>query len=79
MKFNSLLFYFILATVLTACSPTSNSAPFNAKPEAVLNNFSTWWAYHSQNINLSKDYTSLNASLNAIDHELFLQMLATGN
>ena len=79
MKFNSLLFYLILATALTACSPTSNSASFNAKPEAVLKNFSTWWAYHSQNINLSKDYTSLNASLNAIDHELFLQMLATGN
>lgn len=79
MKFNSLLFYLILSIVVTSCSPTSNPEPFNAKPEVVLKNFSTWWAYHSQNINLSKNYTALDASSKVIGQELFLQMLATGN
>ena len=79
MKFNSLPIYLVLVVVLISCSPTQNSASFNAKPEVVLKDFRSWWAYHSQNINLSKNYTSLNASLKEIDHELFLQMLATGN
>jgi len=79
MKFNSLLIYLMLTIALSSCSPTSTPEPFNAKPEVVLKNFKAWWEYHSQNINLSKNYTALDASSKVINHELFLQMLATGN
>jgi len=79
MKFNTLLIYLILIIVVASCSPTSNPELFNAKPEVILKNFRTWWEYQSLNINLSKNYTALDASSKVIGHELFLQMLATGN
>ena len=79
MKFSFLHTCLILSVALSSCSPTSNTGLLNAKPEVVLKDFRCWWTYHSQNINLSKNYTSLNASLQEINHELFLQMLGTGN
>lgn len=51
---------------------------FGVKPESILKDFNSWWAYDYQHTNLSGDFVGLNENLDTLEREAFLKLLSSG-
>jgi peroxiredoxin len=78
MKLPGYLWSSFLILLLASCTPTPNNVALNLNQENILKDFKTWWTYNYRNINLSKDYLSLDTSSKFISKEAFLKLLSTG-
>ncbi len=76
MKLTNILVCLLILLNGISCSKSIEQP--NAKPEVILKNFDTWWAYNSININLTANYVALNENSEVIDRENFLKSLTSG-
>jgi thiol-disulfide isomerase/thioredoxin len=62
-------------SILSCSKPIEKS---NANPQLILKDFTSWWNYHSYNINLTANYIALDENSNVIERENFLKSLSSG-
>jgi thiol-disulfide isomerase/thioredoxin len=76
MKSIKILSYLFLFFIALSCSKPIEQP--NANPKLILKDFTSWWNYHSLNINLTANYIALDENSNVIDRENFLKSLSSG-
>lgn len=67
--------FFLFLNVLSCSKPIEQP---NLNPQLILKDFTSWWNYHSTNINLTANYIALNENSMEIDRENFLNSLTSG-
>ena len=65
--------------IFTTSFAQSNPETTEVDPIQIQNNFSTWSAYQSKNIMLSRDFIAFDSNSKEISKESFLDQLANGN
>jgi thiol-disulfide isomerase/thioredoxin len=76
MKVIYLLINALIIILAFSCSKSIEQP--NANPQQILKEYMTWYSYHYNNINLSKDYIALDENAKIIDKENFLKSLSSG-
>lgn len=76
MKLTKIFLCLLVGLNILSCSKSIEQP--NANTEATLKNFDSWWAYNTNNINLSVNYIGFDENSAIIDKESFLKSLSSG-
>lgn len=68
----------MIALFFTSCFSKSDSETNKLNPETIVKDFSTWWNYNTQKINLTKEYVAFDTNSKAISRASFLKCLSSG-
>jgi len=79
MKKNILLFALLSLTIFVSCTTKEGYGQPDVNVEKLQKDFTKWWAYYNQQINLTTDFIAIDNLSNVISKAAFLESLTTGN
>ena len=78
MKNHTLILFLLFIFTIVSYSEKADYGQPEVNVESLQKDFTKWWTYYNERIDLSSDFIAIDNSSNIISKEAFLQILITG-